>query len=89
MSDEEGGGGETKTVLLAATGASSCISGDADTDASDKIGVLGIAISAGAPRNVWEDVSSVTLWGLRSMVAHSNVSTKSNAELEFPAQTGP
>ena len=82
MSDDGGGGGgETKValVLFAATGPSTCIgrgSGDADMDAFDKIGVVGMVISAGAPRDVCEDVSSRTLGGLRFMAAHPRRTTE-------------
>ena len=76
MSDDDREGGETKAVvvLFSATGPLTCIGrgpGDADMDACDKIGVVGMAISAGAPRDVCEDASSITLVGLRFMVAHS------------------
>ena len=80
MSDDDGGGGETKAafVLLAATGPSTCLgrgSGDADMDAFENIGVVGMAISAGAPRDVCEEGSSMTLGGLRFMSAHSRRTT--------------
>jgi hypothetical protein len=61
--DDDGRSGENKlalseavTTLLSITGTS----GDADSLASDGMGVLGIEISAGGAREAWESFPSVS-----------------------------